>query len=82
MPDSNENYDKVLRFIVEEIDTVPELEALLLLSEHRSTSWTAADLAKRLYIDGEQTRGLLAGLTRKQFVTMNPGEPETYRYEP
>lgn len=67
---------------MQEIDSVPELEALLLLWEHRSRGWSAADLAKRLYIDAEQTRALLGGLTRKQFLTVTSGEPETYRYEP
>ena len=80
MPDSDEK-DETLRFVVEEIDSVPELEALLLLWQQRSASWTVNDLAKRLYIDPEQTRALLAGLNRKQLVKMNPGEPETYRYE-
>lgn len=67
---------------MEEIDSVPELEALLLLRQHRCNSWTAIELAKRLYIDPEQTRALLAELNRKQLVQFISGEPEACCYQP
>lgn len=67
---------------MEEIDSVPELEALLLLRQYRSNSWTAIELAKRLYIDAEQTRALLNELSRKQLVQFTSEEPEAYRYQP
>jgi len=66
---------------VEELDSVPDLEALLLLWQHRSKSWSAADLGRRLYIGEEQTQAVLDGLCRKRLVTVTPGDPETYRYE-
>jgi len=79
MPNAKD--DEIFRFIVEEIDSVPELEALLLLRQQRSTFWSPVDLANRLYIQPEQARALLAGLIRKQFAASAPGEPEMYRYE-
>jgi hypothetical protein len=82
VPDTNQKDEDVLRFIAEEIDSVPELEALLLLRQDRSTRWNAEDLAKRLYIDPGQTRNLLSDLSRKQLIAAPPEQPETYRYAP
>ena len=60
MTDPKESVDEVLRFIVEEIDNVPDLEALLLLWQHRSKSWSAADLGRRLY-SAQELRARLSG---------------------
>lgn len=39
----------VRRLIAERIDSVPELEAILLFREYRARSWTAAQASVRLY---------------------------------
>lgn len=39
------------RFIREKIETVPHLEALLLLWETRPKSWPVSELAERLFVD-------------------------------
>jgi DNA-binding MarR family transcriptional regulator len=77
----NEQDDEVLRFFLENIDTVPELEALFLFWQHRPSSWTISDLSKRLYIDPEQTRNLLQGLIRKGFVVEDEARSGSYRYQ-
>ncbi len=71
----------MIEFISEEIDSVPELEALLLVWRHRPKPWTAEDLAKRLYIPADDTRNLLLDLSRKELLTVIPGQPESFRYE-
>ena len=81
MPDWGQDDDDVLSFIWEEIDSVPELEALLLLWQHRPEAWTAEDLAKRLYISSGETLDLLVDLSRKELITVIPGPPEQFRYE-
>ena len=73
--------DQVVQFITQEIDSVPELEALLLMWQHRPAEWKAADLAKRLYIPTEQAQNLLLELGRKQFVAVCPGKPDSFCYE-
>jgi predicted ArsR family transcriptional regulator len=73
--------DQVLQFIAQEIDSVPELEALLLMRQHRPAEWTAADLAKRLYIPTEQAQSLLMELSRKQFVAPGVGKADSFYYE-
>lgn len=81
MPDQNENQDEILRFIAEEIDSVPELEALLLLWQQRPTPWKADDLANRLYIESDLTRAILLDLKRKQLISGVVGDPDSYRYD-
>lgn len=80
MPDWGQD-DDVLSFIWDEIDNVPELEALLLLWQHRPSSWTAEELAKRLYISSSETRDLLFDLSRKELIAVIPGPPEQFSYD-
>jgi DNA-binding MarR family transcriptional regulator len=77
---SGENDKDVLQFFLEKIDTVPELEALLLFSQNRSNPWTISDLARRLYIDPEQTRSIVQGLSSKGFISENEPGSGSYRY--
>ena len=76
------NRAEVDRFIRESVDSVPHLEALLLLWQNRSESWTVEDIAKRLWIEHERTRSILLDLARNQFLTAIGGEVERYTYRP
>ena len=73
--------EQVLHFIMQEMDSVPELEALLLVWESRPNVWKAADLAKRLYILPDQAEALLSDLSRKGLLAVVSGESHCYRYE-
>ena len=55
-------------FILRYIDSVAQLEALLLLYWEKSTSWTAARLSKRLYIREGEAEGILARLVADGFA--------------
>ena len=68
---------EVDRFILAAIDSVPHLEALLLLWQNPEP-WTLDGVSKRLWIDPEATAVILDGLTRKQFLTIIAGEPDQY----
>lgn len=81
MQDTNQHDDEIVSFVVEAIDSVPELEALLLLWQHRPTAWTASDLARRLYVDPRQTRDILLDLTRKGLIAVSAGKPDSYCYK-
>ena len=74
------NRAEVDRFILDSIDSVPHLEALLLVWQNPSEHWTVEDVAKRLWIDREDTRSILNDLARNQFLTAIAGEPEHYTY--
>jgi hypothetical protein len=75
----NEKENEVFQFLIDEIDSIPELEALLLLWQSRPQTWTAPDLSGRLYIDAQRTREILFDLNRKQLATIEGG-PQSYRY--
>ena len=52
----------VLRFIVERIDSVPHLEALLLLWGSGERRWNEAEVASRVYVPGDTARSVLQAL--------------------
>lgn len=55
-------------FIREYVDTVPQLEALLLLWNSRPLPWTIADVAERLYVNEETARDVLHDLCKRGFL--------------
>ena len=69
-------------FILENIDTVPQLEALILLWNSRPVGWTCEELASRLYVPMEKVTQLLRDLVRMQFVTESQTTPPKYSYLP
>lgn len=75
-PDKSE----VDRFIVEEIDSVPHLEALLLLWRRRPSAWLTEDVAQMLYVPPQEAEKLLQDLTQRGLITLVPGEPNRYAY--
>lgn len=72
----------VYEFILENIDSVPHLEALVLLWNSRPVGWTAEELASRLYIPAEKVATLLADLVRLQLITKSAGSPAKFSYNP
>ena len=74
--------DDVKQFIIEKIDSVAELEGLLLLSRNPQTEWSVESLAQRLYASEQQTEEALARLYSLNFLAATEGEPVTYRYQP
>jgi hypothetical protein len=68
------------QFIQENIDSVPHLEALILLWNSRPRGWTAEELSSRLYIPPEKVNELTRDLVRLQFACEIAGAPVTYAY--
>jgi len=60
--------DDVLHFIELHIQTVPHMEALLMLQESCPRQWTAAEMASRIYIDSKKAARILNDLTRSQII--------------
>jgi hypothetical protein len=56
---------QVSEFVLAYIDSIPELEALLLTRTERSTQWHAATLATRLYVDLRTATAVLDALERR-----------------
>jgi predicted transcriptional regulator len=71
--------DAVIQFILDEIESVPHLEALLLIRDSRPRKWTVEDLSKRLYISREGVRILLDDLIRRKLLLLD-SPSSTYYY--
>jgi hypothetical protein len=74
--------DDVRQFIVDKIDSVAELEGLLLLSRNPETDWSIEDLAQRLYNGQEQTEMVMKHLCALGFLAVKKGPPLTYNFMP
>lgn len=69
-------------FILATIDSVAEMEALLLLRSSSQQGWSEQFFAQRLYISDAETAAILHGLCDKGFAAAVAGEPRHYRYSP
>ncbi|HZP04219.1 MAG TPA: hypothetical protein VFB43_04900 [Terracidiphilus sp.] len=67
-------------FILKNVDSVPHLEAIILLWNSRPVAWSPEELATRLYIDSEKVLALLRDLVRLQLVAEASGNPSKFAY--
>jgi len=70
----------VERFLLDSIDTVPHLEALLLLFQSPTSAWTDVQLAARIYVSEKQASSILDDLTRRALIVRLEHSPATYQY--
>ena len=66
-------------FLAKHIDSIAQLEALLLLRESPAMAWQGQNLAKRLYIEEQEAQQVLSHLSAHGFVVR---ESEACRYAP
>ncbi len=74
--------DDVRRFILDKIDSIAELEGLLLFSRNPETEWNIEALAQRLYASQQQTSDVLTRLYLLGFLAVKEKESLTYYYQP
>jgi predicted ArsR family transcriptional regulator len=72
--------EDVLRFLLDRIESVPHLEALLLMWQSPQASWTREEMATRLYVAPEAAAQLMGDLARHGLVTVGAESPPVYRY--
>jgi len=72
---------RVLKFITEKIDTVAELETLLIMADDEYRLWSAQELAARLYTEDSKAGRILVALARRQLAVAE-GEPPRFRFSP
>ena len=73
--------EEVFRFILHQIDTVPHLEALLLLWRKRPQAFTESDLAAQLFVDAGTVSEIVKDLQRRELIAAAPDSAGEYRYE-
>lgn len=71
--------DDVRDFILQHIDSITHLEALLLLRANPGEPWDLAGAAKRLYADERTVEVVLARLVGDQLVSR---DQDFYRFDP
>lgn len=72
--------EEVLRFIADHIDSVPQLEALLLMWDTAPRDWNAEELARRIYVPPGAAAGILQDLQRHKLAIA--GEDGAARFNP
>jgi hypothetical protein len=72
----------VYEFILKNVDSVPHLEAIILLWNSRPVAWNPEELATRLYIPPEKVLALLRDLARLQLIAEASGSPPKFSYLP
>jgi hypothetical protein len=73
---------EILQFINQHIESLAQLEALLLLKKNPAQQWDADGIAKALYITPEMAGQLLSDLNRRGFVKALPQPGLRYSYQP
>jgi hypothetical protein len=73
---------EVRQFIIDNINSVAELEGLLLMSKNPETDWSVESLAQRLYTGEPQTEAVLRRLHALGFLVVKETNPLTCRYQP
>jgi hypothetical protein len=73
---------RVQHFLAAHVESVLELEVLLLLRERPERSWTAAELAQDLKIDAAWAGGQLGKLAADKILQRGGENSGQYRYAP
>lgn len=75
----------IRRFLLTSIDSIPHLEALLLIRQNPDLNWDAALLANSLYIQPKAANDLLLKMAAAGFLNVKSegsGDIYTYNYPP
>jgi hypothetical protein len=70
------------QFVEQHIESLAELDALLLLREDPSRTWTPVEAAKALYTVPEMCASQLASLAKQGLVVHSNPPDAGYRYQP
>ena len=71
----------VLQFVLKRIDTVTELETLLIMSAEEARHWSVDDIAPRIYVAKPSAAAVLHALQKHGLVTAND-EGTRFRFSP
>ncbi|MGH9539527.1 MAG: hypothetical protein ACRD3H_16495, partial [Terriglobales bacterium] len=69
------------KFILEQIDTIPHLEALLLVWNSRPKEWSADEMARSLYVTADVAAKVLRDLAQRGLLEEAPAPSGSYRYK-
>jgi hypothetical protein len=73
--------DHVLAFIRERIDSIEQIEVLLLLKNNAAKEWTAEEVSRALSTQPDSAASRLADFHSQGIVAMKVTPGKTYRYQ-
>ncbi len=71
--------EDVSQFILQHIDSIAQIEGLLLFCADREKLWDAGSIASALFISEAQAAAILTQLTEQGFIARTP---DSYHYQP
>jgi hypothetical protein len=78
MPGEPFDSEQIDRFILDEIDSVPQLEALLLIWNNRPKEWSIEDMARALYVSNDGAQAILKDLVSRRHIVEVSGSRGQY----
>lgn len=81
MTESGHDKSEVDRFVLDEIDSVPHLEALMLVWNHRPKAWSAEEMSRALYIPKDRAEQILRDLVQRRMLGISSGDLDCYVYQ-
>jgi hypothetical protein len=74
--------EDVQKFILENIDSIAQMEGLLLLRANPDRKWSAEDVARRIYIKKSEAEIFMNRLSARQLILTSGGQNPLYEYKP
>ena len=71
----------ILAFVASSIDSVPQMEALVLLWEIQARAWSIEEIAARIYVSKEVATDIVSTLQRRRFIRPEESDPTRWRYD-
>jgi DNA-binding MarR family transcriptional regulator len=77
----DDQYKSVVdEFVLQQIDSVPHLEALLLIWNSRPRNWSAEDMGKALYVRNDVAEQVLEGLVQRGLIERAGNSRDSYAF--
>jgi hypothetical protein len=74
--------EEVKSFLLVNIDSIAQLEALLFLRDHADQTWSCEKIAETIYISQQDTAVLLAKLVTRGLIMADGKQPPAFQYYP
>jgi hypothetical protein len=69
---SNDTPDELKQFIAQNVESLAQLETLLLLRRDPERAWSCHELARELYISADMCQGIVLDLVRRRLAAKTP----------
>lgn len=71
---------EIEQFIAQHIESLAQLETLLLVRREAGQAWTCYDLSRQLYVTPDVCTGIITDLERRGFILHDAADANTFRY--